>query len=256
MKLHIPSVLIAVMICTSCFAQEKSDPAQTTQTEQSQTIQTSTDKQVKPFYMKSSLSLFTYANTNFTPGNIIGASVGAKYFLLNRLAVRGGLTFSTSGTGDGRRRMGEFGFGQNDFNSTMPGNIPGLKGADLTTFGASAYAMYYPVSVGKFNFYTGAGTSYSFYSGRNIDLVNGQRINNYRQNLFNLGALVGTEYNIAKNVNLSLEYNPTYLLNRRNNNNEINEVNGQIGTQNNIRLPGQQKFNATNFNLGAVYYFN
>src|SRR5436853_5277790 len=120
MKLHIPSMLIALTICITGFAQDKPESANTDQSQISIT-QTTTNNKTPQLFNKSTIGIFTYANTNFTPGNIIGASVGAKYFLLNKFAVRGGVSFSSSNTGDNRRRYNEFGHGTNDFNSSMPG---------------------------------------------------------------------------------------------------------------------------------------
>jgi hypothetical protein len=240
MKLHISAAFLIVLIAESGFAQDAEKPAPS-QTNQPQTNQT----QTPPINMKGKLGLYIYSNTDFSQGNSIGGSIGAKYFILSRLAVRGGVTINNSGSGFERPRFDEFNNGQN-INDSFEGD---RRGTGLTTLGANAYAMYYPLNSGKFSFYAGAGGLYHFYSTHSSIIVNGVRINNQQQNLFGVGGLIGTEYNLYKKVNLILEYNPTYLFGGRQN--ENNELPGT-----NIRIPHQRNFNAGNFNLGAVYYFN
>lgn len=249
MKLHIPSALMLIIMCASGFAQEadRPSPGQTSQTPVIQTTQTT-----PPFNMKGKLGLFLYSNSNFSPSNFVGGSIGAKYFLFRNIAVRGGLTIINTSLGNGRQ-----GF---DFNNREgnPGEVSGdnidqldrgHRGAVATTFGANVYAMYYPVSIGKVHLYTGAGVMYDLTKGGRI-IVNGVQLNDPQQKLFGVGGLAGAEYNVMKKLNLTLEYNPTFVFDNKKNGSE------QLETINGIRIPRQQNFNATNFNVGAVYYFN
>jgi len=244
MKLHIPAAFLILFIAGAGFAQEAEKPGPS-QTSPEQTDRSQTPSQYKSVNMKGKLGLYLYSNTDFTQGNSIGGSIGAKYFILNKLAVRGGVTINNSGSGFERPRFEQFNNGQN-INESFENW--GRRGTDFTSLGANAYAMYYPLSAGKFSFYAGAGGLYHFYSTRNSIIVNGMRITYQQQKLFGVGGLIGTEYNLYKKVNLTLEYNPSYLFGSR--------QNANIGTINSIRLPGQRNFNAANFNLGAVYYFN
>ncbi len=238
MKLHITAVLLLMIISSGIFAQDCCDKCN--EHEHQQKID-----------MKGKLGLYLFSNSDFTPNNFIGGTIGAKYFITRNIAIRGGLSYNNTSFGLQRPRFGENNQQFNDENNPENDSAGhGGRGTSFSTFGASAYAMYYPLSLGKFTFYAGAGALYHFYTTTAHLIVNGTTVSNVREQRFGVGALAGAEYRLLRKLNLSLEYNPTFLFDGKRN--EIE--NQQTGTT--ITVRGQRNFNASNVNLGVVYYFN
>lgn len=240
MKLQIAAVLSLIIISSNLFAQDCSK------------------KHVPyvPIDMKGKLGVYLQSNSDFSPNNIIGGNLGAKYFVTNKIAVRGGLTFSNTSFGlrhpEFREGFGQFGEfdNSNDFENGNGMDGRGRRGTSYATLGASAYAMYYPLYIGKFRLYAGAGGIYNFYTTPAHLNVNGITVSNIREQRVGFGALAGAEYNLLSKMNVTVEYNPTYLFKGKDTE-TTDPLTGQI-----IKVRGQRTINPSNVNLGVSYYFN
>jgi len=229
------------MVSTYIFAQDadKPTPGQTNQTNSSEA-----PKITQSLNMKGKFGVYAYTNSSFTPENFIGGSVGAKYFLTNRIAIRGGASYHNSSITFDHPLTEEF-----VYTVDSSPNGPRRRGALSANFGANAYALYYPLSLGKFSFYAGAGAVFNLLTKGGRVFIDGVQVNDPKEQTFGVGGIVGTEYNLLRKLNLTLEYNPTLLFGDKH-----NEPAEQ--PDDNHYTPRHENFNASNVNLGVIYYFN
>ncbi len=214
---------------------------------------------VPPVKMKGKFGLFLFANSDFSSNNFIGGHIGLKYFISDKFAVRAGFNLSNNSYGYGHHHLNMLEWEWNSNYEPMPFHH---EGEISSTFGANAYAIYYPFNMGKFSFFGGAGVVYEFYSTPKDLNINGVTVPNPHQYRFGFGGLIGSEYRISKSFNVAFEYNPLLFI--ENGNHDMHYlVYGPPPTQNGQPPNGPpphgyhevSNFNPHNFNLGLIYYF-
>jgi hypothetical protein len=212
---------------------------------------------IPPLKMKAKFGVFLYVNSDFSSNNFIGGHVGLKYFISDKFAVRTGFSINNSSYGFGHPHFREWSWDVN-FEPMQHHH----EGQISSTFGANAYAMFYPLSAGNFKFFAGAGVVYEFYTTPQNLNINGTTVPNPHNNRFGFGGLIGSEYRISKSFNISFEYNPLLFIENDNHDMYAPEygpppLNGQ--PQNGPPPPHGVRevsnFNPHNFNLGIIYYF-
>jgi opacity protein-like surface antigen len=212
---------------------------------------------IPPLKMKAKFGVFLFANSDFSPDNFIGGHVGLKYFISDKFAVRAGFSIINSSYGSGHPHFREWSW--NADYEPMPHHH---EGEISSTFGANAYAMFYPLSTGNFTFFGGAGVVYEFYTTPQNLNINGTTVPNPRTDRFGFGGLIGSEYRISKRLNISFEYNPLLFIENDNHDMYAPEYGppppeGQPanGPPPPHGMREVSNFNPHNFNLGVIYYF-
>src|SRR5438477_12480450 len=91
MKLQNLAVILLLTASVNLFAQDNQSPTPEKTT-------------------KSKLSLYLTGSTNFSSRSSVGGNIGAKYFIIPKLALRGGFSINTGGSGFRPPRMRDDGF--------------------------------------------------------------------------------------------------------------------------------------------------